>query len=261
MWKLLLVLSVSCACSLTTGVLEESFVRTSKATDGTTVQTMSDGKVIVTAFVDQKGELIDCNVLRDNSTAAKELFKEAVNAERNEKTEFKMVEFDVRKLGRICQKFRRDTLLKRPAELTVEDKKIRERISLDKAVDGTRWCTRQGRKPSFQNLGEKNILDQCCMNLQKCDTSVPGFTHSNEFFNHLPWPLPGCDCVNVFRECTRQEGTEEAVRFSQQLLQSLGQSCVRWEMKDECAEYSKWLDRCTRWEKQNTPVISKVSIQ
>ncbi|XP_022251706.1 uncharacterized protein LOC111087849 [Limulus polyphemus] len=223
MWKLLLVLSISCTCSLTKGVIEESFVRTSRATDGTTVQTMSDGKVIVTAIVNQKGELIDCNVLRENATAAKELFKEAVNAERNEKTEFKMVEFDVRKLGRICRKFKRDMLLKRPTELTEEDKKIRDRISLDKAVDG--------------------------------------FTHKNRFFNHLPWPVPGCDCVNVFQECLKQEGSEEAVHFSQRLLKSLAHSCVRWEVKDDCIEYSKWLDRCTRWEKRNTPVISKVFVQ
>lgn len=231
---------------------EEVLVRTSD-NFGVSFHTIIGTNMIISAFFDSSFNMIDCQVQRKNTIAPKQFYKEIVWFRENSNVRYITGETDVRKLGRKCQKFIRDMRRKRTKDLvSAIDKTGKERLSLDELIEGTNWCSRKPQKQRRKTVGDNKELDKCCMSYQLCDHKVDAFTYGYGALNPFPWTIVSCDCVQAFKNCVKEEGSEKALQYERILIDNMRLPCLKLQDSDICEEYSDWMDKCIRWTKKPT---------
>ncbi|XP_035213327.1 group 3 secretory phospholipase A2-like [Stegodyphus dumicola] len=234
--------------------VEESFYRQKRTSDGDTINILSDGKMTVVTFLGSSGRLEECTIIPDNATIARQLFKEAISSTKNENVKYQMLETDVRKLGRKCRKYIRDTRRKKESQRSETEANLLRRLSLDNTLPGTKWCTRQTRPKYLKDLGDRKKLDSCCRDFHTSSDVIPPFSERHHYFNVFPWPITSCESAKKFRKCLEDEGSESSLEFAKLMFDVVRLPCFKILEREICEEYETWFNECKTKKMQRVAV-------
>ncbi|XP_013384197.1 uncharacterized protein LOC106154397 [Lingula anatina] len=235
---------------------ERSLMRVLSEDNEVTVRIYSDGANTVTAYFIAKDELVDCTVMRANTTLANILFSESLTDQTNVQSlqHQTLLEMDVLRLARRCNKFHRDMRRKLLNDPSSVPRQVKSRQLLNSKIQGTRWC---GRRPDPKAKLSDEKTDACCRALHNCKEIIPGNSRSHELYNYDNYTLPSCKCVHAFRSCLKRTDSEMSKTVGDVFFNSF--NCFELKEKQKCVSWDRWFIKCKRHEKSKFAVRKHVS--
>jgi len=237
----------------------DAFVRIQDDGDFKNVVLAEQDRLIHIVF--SSGLIVDCYAARrkyeilENLMAEVEAYEES--GEFPPDVEFVELETDVGWYGRHARKILRDQLRSiqlDESELSKkQEEELKDRLWISKDISGTNFCSRQPpkKKLTTDNLGERQELDKCCLDLQSCSDPLTPLEYRHSLLNPSLFPLFPCNCLATFLNCLSNLAEEESYKDSREdarrlerVWRTYGGHCYNLESKTRCTEYNTWFTEC-----------------